>query len=192
MSSIWTDLVMIQIPVLEKILRTVIVYAAIVVIFRVAGKRGLAGLNTFDFVVIFLLSNVVQNAIIGNDNSVLGGIVGAVTLVVVNAGLNRLVVWSPLVRRILEGGPTTVIEDGRVDERALRRLALRRSELDYAVRLQNGDTTDEVKKARLEPGGHLVLTLKPEEQQATKGDIYRLQQQLHAILVAVGDTSEAH
>jgi uncharacterized membrane protein YcaP (DUF421 family) len=85
-----------QIPILEKILRTVLVYVLIVVLFRLTGKRGLAGLNTFDFVVIFLLSNVVQNAIIGSDNSLLGGAVGAVTLVVVNTAVNRLIASVPL------------------------------------------------------------------------------------------------
>lgn len=86
----WHDLLSIQIPVAEKVLRTVAVYALIVILFRLSGKRGLANLNTFDFVVIFLLSNVVQNAIIGNDNSLLGGAIGAITLVTVNAVLNRL------------------------------------------------------------------------------------------------------
>ena len=85
----WHDMFVIQVPILEKILRTVLVYTTVVVLFRLAGKRGLAGLNTFDFVVIFLLSNVVQNAVIGNDQSLLGGVVGAVTLVAVNAGLNH-------------------------------------------------------------------------------------------------------
>jgi hypothetical protein len=70
-----------QIPLAEKILRTVIVYGLLAVLFRLTGKRGLASMNTFDFVVIFLLSNVVQNAVIGNDTSLIGGIIGAVTLV---------------------------------------------------------------------------------------------------------------
>jgi hypothetical protein len=83
-----------QIPLAEKILRTVIAYAAIAVLFRLTGKRGLAALNTFDFVVIFLLSNVVQNAVIGNDTSVTGGLIGAVTLVAVNTGVNRLIAAS--------------------------------------------------------------------------------------------------
>jgi len=77
----WHAIFVIQIPVLEKIVRTVLVYATIVVLFRLAGKRGLATLNTLDFVVVFLLSNVVQNAIIGNDNSFSGGAIGAATLV---------------------------------------------------------------------------------------------------------------
>ena len=76
----WHSMFAVQIPILEKILRTVLVYATILILFRLVGKRDLATLNLFDFVVLFLLSNVVQNAIIGNDTSLLGGIIGAVTL----------------------------------------------------------------------------------------------------------------
>lgn len=183
----WHDMFVIQVPVLEKVLRTVLVYITIIVLFRIGGKRGLANLNTFDFVVIFLLSNVVQNAIIGNDQSVLGGVVGAVTLVGINAGLNHLLSRNDRIAQLLEGKPTTVIDDGHVVRRAVRRLALRPSELDHAVRLQNGDDISEVKTGRLEPGGQLVLTLKEPEQSATKADIAQLHAELaaiHALLVA--------
>ena len=102
----------VQIPILEKILRTVVVYATILILFRLTGKRDLATLNMFDFVVLFLLSNVVQNAIIGNDTSLLGGIIGAATLVAVNAALNRLIAVSDRAARILEGKPTTISKTG--------------------------------------------------------------------------------
>lgn len=80
----WHAMFVEQIPLAEKVLRTVIVYAFIALLFRVTGKRGLASLNTFDIIVLFLLSNVVQNAVIGNDTSLIGGLIGAVTLVAVN------------------------------------------------------------------------------------------------------------
>jgi uncharacterized membrane protein YcaP (DUF421 family) len=174
----WRDLFIEQIPVAEKILRTVLVYALLAVLFRLTGKRGLANLNTFDFIVIFLLSNVVQNAVIGNDNSLIGGMIGAVTLVGVNAGLNRLITINDTVARMFEGRATTVIVDGQVVEPALRRLALRRSEIDHAVRLQNGDDIGQVADGRLEPSGQLVLTLKAAEQNATKADIAALTDRL--------------
>jgi hypothetical protein len=79
----WHDMFVEQIPLAEKVIRTIVVYAVLMVLFGLPGKRGLAAMNTFDFIVIFLLSNVVQNAVIGNDNSLLGGMVGAVTLVAV-------------------------------------------------------------------------------------------------------------
>ncbi len=172
------DLVIVQVPIVEKVLRTVLVYVLIVLLFRFTGKRGLAGLNTFDFVVIFLLSNVVQNAVIGQDNSLLGGAIGAVTLVAVNVGLNRVNARSSVVRRLLEGSATTVITDGQVDEGAIRRLGIDRAELDHAVRAQNGDDISEMAAGRLEPGGQLVLSLKPAEQTATKGDVAALNRRL--------------
>src|SRR5689334_19451707 len=119
-----------QIPFGEKILRTVLVYALIAILLRTTGKRGLAGLNSLDIVVMVLLSNVVQNAIIGNDNSVTGGAIGAVTLVTVNELINRLSVTSDRVRRIFDGTDTQLIEHGRLDERAVRRVGLRPRELD--------------------------------------------------------------
>jgi uncharacterized membrane protein YcaP (DUF421 family) len=170
-----------QIPFTEKILRTIIIYALLVVLFRLTGKRGMANLSTLDFVVIFLLSNVVQNAVIGNDNSVTGGIIGAVTLVAVNAVIDRLIVVSPAAERIFEGRATIVIRDGHVRVRAVRHLGLRRSEIDHAVRLQNGDDVSQIATGNLEPGGQLILTLKHAEQGANKSDIAELGDRLTRI-----------
>lgn len=175
------DLWVVQVPILEKILRTVLVYALVLLLFRVAGKRGLATLNTFDFVVMFLLSNVVQNAIIGADNSLLGGVIGAVTLVAVNAAMNRWVASDERAERLLEGTATTIISDGAFVPDALRRLALRTSEIEHAVRVQNGDSVEEVADARLEPGGQLIVTLKEADQTATHSDIEAIQARLAAI-----------
>ncbi len=146
----WHAMFVEQIPVAEKILRTVLVYALVAVLFRLTGKRGMASMNTFDFIVLFLLSNVLQNAIIGNDSSLTGGAVGAITLVAVNAGINRLTVVSPAAERILEGRATTVVSDGHAIAPVLRRLGIRRGELDHAVRLQNGDDVSEIGSGRLE------------------------------------------
>ncbi|HWG61227.1 MAG TPA: YetF domain-containing protein [Streptosporangiaceae bacterium] len=184
----WHSLFVIQIPFAEKIIRTISVYALIALLFRFAGKRGLASMNTFDFVVIFLLSNVVQNAIIGNDTSLTGGIVGAVTLVAVNAAVNRLIAANATAARIFDGRATTVISDGHVIQQALVRLGLRRSELDHAVRLENGDDVSEVSVGSLEPGGQLVLSLKTGEQGATKADIADLRSQLSRLEALLSTT----
>src|SRR6266700_2040518 len=123
MSDLWT----LGVPVAEQVVRTVLVYGGLAVLLRVAGKRDLAQLNTFDLVVVLLLSNVVQNAIIGNDNSVSGGLLGAVVLVAVNAGWVRVVNRRPRLTRIFEGTPTMLVEDGKVTGN-LHRLGLRRAE----------------------------------------------------------------
>jgi uncharacterized membrane protein YcaP (DUF421 family) len=187
----WHAMFVIQIPIAEKVLRTVLVYTVIVVLFRLGGKRGLAGLNTFDVVVIFLLSNVVQNAIIGNDQSLLGGVVGAVTLVAINAALNRALARSNRLAHLLEGRAATVIREGQLQTGVLRRLAMRPAELDHAVRLQNGDDISEVGDGRLEPSGQLVLTLKPDEQSATKGDVAELEAKLEEIQASLLALSQA-
>jgi len=188
---VWHSMFVVQVPILEKILRTVFVYATIVILFRLTGKRDLAVFNTFDFVVIFLLSNVVQNAIIGNDTSVLGGVIGAATLVGVNAAVNRWLASSARATRVLEGTPTTIIEDGRFIPRALRRLSLRPEEVDHAVRMQNGDDISEIGTGRMEPAGQLVLTLKPGEQSATKTDMTLLNARLDAIDAALAGLTSA-
>ncbi|MGH8962267.1 MAG: DUF421 domain-containing protein [Jatrophihabitantaceae bacterium] len=175
-----------EIPFAEKILRTVIVYALIAVLFRATGKRGLAGLNSLDIVVMFLLSNVVQNAVIGPDNSVTGAIIGAVTLVAVNSAVNRAALVSDRFARVFDGTDTTVIDGGSIDQRAVRRLGLRRHDLDHAVRIQNGDDIGDVETGLFDPDGHLILTLKEQAQDASKADIARLEAKLDRIEVLLG------
>ena len=181
----WHQLFNFEIPVLGKILRTVLVYALIVVIFRITGKRAISSMNTMDFVVMFLLSNVVQNALIGPDNSFSGAAVGAVTLVAVNAGLDRLAYVSPWVRRLVEGRATHLMRDGELDDPAMHRLGIRPVELEHAVRTQNGDGLDDVQTAVLETNGQLVVSLKYDEQSATHADIAELRATLARIEAAL-------
>lgn len=177
----WHDIFAQQIPFAEKLVRTILVYALIAVLLRMTGKRGLAALNSLDIVVVILLSNVVQNAIIGSDNSFTGGLIGAVTLVAINSAVNRAALRSDRFLRIFEGSDTPVIENGTPIARAVQRLGLRRHDLDHAVRLQNGDDVDEVESGFFDPAGQLILTLKADEQSATKGDVARLAEQLARI-----------
>jgi uncharacterized membrane protein YcaP (DUF421 family) len=188
--TMWHSMFAIQIPVAEKILRTIAVYAAILILFRLAGKRDLATLNVFDFVVLFLLSNVVQNAIIGNDNSLTGGIIGAATLILLNALLNRWMAVSDRAARALRGTATTLIADGQIVAAAARRLSLRPGDVEHAIRVQNGDDISEVATGLLEPNGQLVVTLKKEEQNASKGDIADLCVRLKAIEDALNRNSQ--
>lgn len=123
------DLLLIDIPPAEKIVRTVVVYAALAVLLRLVGKRDLAQLNSFDLVVVLLLSNVVQNAVIGEDNSLVGGVLGAVVLLTVNAVVVRVVAGSARLSRVFEGSETVLVRDGRFDQGALRREGLREGDL---------------------------------------------------------------
>src|SRR5713226_91090 len=108
--KIWHDLFVLGIPVVEKVIRPILVYVFLVVGLRLAGKRELAQLNTFDLVVLLTLSNTVQNAIIGDDNSLSGGLIGATTLLVINHFVNRLIYSSPKLDQILEGDQTVLIK----------------------------------------------------------------------------------
>jgi uncharacterized membrane protein YcaP (DUF421 family) len=159
---------------LEKTIRTVAVYAAIAVLLRVAGKRDLAQLNTFDLVVMLLLSNVVQNAVIGNDTSLVGGLYAAAVLVAVNALVVRAAAANRGIERLFEGTPTLLVDDGRFVDRALRREGLRRADVAAAIRRQGANDETTVQRATLDVGGTVVVELKEEAQPATKADVAAL------------------
>ncbi|MGC3995316.1 MAG: DUF421 domain-containing protein [Propionicimonas sp.] len=168
----------------EKVLRTVVVYLGIAILVRVAGKRLLAQMNSLDLVVVLLLSNVVQNAIIGPDNSVLGGVVGAIVLIAFNGFLDRFSGASPFWRWLLVGKGTDLIVDGELDEAALTKLGLTRTELDLALRHQGADAVSEVQKAALEPEGDIVVSLKPGERTVNRNDLDRAVAELKALILS--------
>ena len=91
----WSHMFALGLPVLEKVLRPIAVYLFLVVGLRLAGKRELAQLNPFDLIVLLTLSNTVQNAIIGDDNSITGGLIGAATLLLVNWVVVRFLFAHP-------------------------------------------------------------------------------------------------
>ncbi len=181
-----SDLLSMGIPVSEKVVRTVVVYAGLALLLRVFGKRDLAQLNSFDLVVTLLLSNVVQNAVIGPDNSLVGGLLGALVLVAVNSLVVRSVNRSPAAIAVFEGRPTRLVRDGRLDERMLRRLGLRAADVEDALHRQGADSIDQVAEAVLEPGGTIVVRQNAIDQSATKGDLAAMERRLLAAVAARG------
>lgn len=145
------------IPLLEKILRPILVYFALVLLLRIFGKRELAQLNPFDLVVLLSLSNTVQNAIIGDDNSVSGGIIGAITLLSINWLVVRLLYDSPRMNHVISGTERILISNGRVDQRALKRELLTEEELLAVVHRQGFEKFSEVAKCVLEPNGAFYI-----------------------------------
>jgi len=141
------------VPVIEKMLRPIIVYAFLVAALRVFGKRELAQLNPFDLVVLLLLSNTVQNAIIGDDNSVTGGLTGAFTLLAVNYLVVRFLFRHRRLDQVVEGSPTVLIENGRVNTRALAKELLTESELLTVAHRQGFKSLGEIDRCVLDPGG---------------------------------------
>ncbi|HWE83445.1 MAG TPA: YetF domain-containing protein [Terracidiphilus sp.] len=144
-------------PILEKLIRPVFVYLVLVILLRIFGKRELAQLNPFDLVVLLSLSNTVQNAIIGDDNSITGGVIGAFALLAINWLVVRTLFHSPSFTRMLEGGSTVLVRNGRIDERALRRESLTREELMEVIHRQGFDSLARVGRCELEPNGSFYV-----------------------------------
>src|ERR1700685_30085 len=156
-SAIFNDMFQLPLPILEKLLRPAIVYLALVVLLRIFGKRELAQLNPFDLVVLLSLSNTVQNAIIGDDNSVTGGIVGAFSLLAINWLVVRVLFRSPRLTRILEGRAAILVRNGQIDLKALARESLRREELVSVIHKQGFEHVHQVRRCELEPNGSFYV-----------------------------------
>ena len=145
------------VPIGEKVLRPVIVYFGLVILLRVFGKRELAQLNPFDLVVLLSLSNTVQNAIIGEDTSVTGGLIGAVSLLGINYVVIRFLFRHRRLDQWVEGRPVVLIADGKPCKRAMARELLTRSELLTVVHREGFARIEDVKRCILEPGGTFYI-----------------------------------
>lgn len=167
-AKIWSDMFHLGLPVLEKILRPVIVYAFLVVGLRLAGKRELAQLNPFDLVVLLTLSNTVQNAIIGDDNSVVGGIIGATTLLLVNYVVVRFLYSHRRLERLAEGDADVLIKNGRIRVGRLKEELITLPELEAAAHKQGLASLDEVERAVLEPSGTISFIARKPTPEATR------------------------
>lgn len=171
-SNTWSDMFFLSLPVLEKILRPVIVYVFLIVGIRLAGKRQLAQLNPFDLVVLLTLANTVQNSIIGDDNSVTGGLIGAATLLAVNYVVVRFLYSHQKLDHLLEGEPDVLIADGKLLKERLERELITEAELEAAARRQGFGSLCEVNRAVLEPGGTVSFSgLKPGPEQARHDEL---------------------
>jgi uncharacterized membrane protein YcaP (DUF421 family) len=151
------DMFALNLPILEKIARPIVVYFAIVVLLRIFGKRELAQLNPFDLVVLLSVSNTVQNAIIGDDNSVTGGILGSLSLFAVNYFVVRFLFRHRRLDQMLEGSPTTLIRGGQVLKDGLAKELLTESELIAVAHRQGFDDICDVDSCVLEPGGNFFI-----------------------------------
>jgi len=152
-----TDMFALGLPVAEKILRPIIVYVFLVVGLRLAGKRELAQLNPFDLIVLLTLSNTVQNAIIGEDNSVTGGLIGAATLLTLNHFVVKFLFNHEQLDHLIEGDPDVLIEGGKIKMDRLKKELMTVSELEVAAHKQGYASLDEIDRAVLDPGGNIAF-----------------------------------
>ena len=149
-----------DISLLEKIIRPILIYFFLVLLLRIFGKRELAQLNPFDFVVLLSLSNTVQNAIIGNDNSVTGGMIGAVTLVSINFITVRVLRKNKALDKIVEGEPSNLIVDGKIIPKNLTKEDLTENDLMMVIRKQGFEHFQEIESCSLEPNGSFEIIAK--------------------------------
>ena len=155
-----------DIPLAEKIVRSFVVYVFLLVLFRLMGKREVAQMTVFDLVVLLVLSNVLQNAMIGPDNSVIGGLIGATTIMAINWVVGRAAYSSKWFERAIELDPTLLVHGGHMVEPNMRRVGISREELLSNLRSQGVFCVDDVRAAVLEPSGKLSV-LKIETSQST-------------------------
>lgn len=188
----WHNMFVPDVSVAEKIIRPIIVYLFLVIVLRLAGRRELAQLNSFDLVVLMMLANTVQNATIGNDNSLAGGLIGVSALLLVNYLVVRLLYLRPKLDELLEGGPTLLIKDGRVIRPNLAQEAISEQQLMEAIRKQGLGSVGQVAQAVLETGGviSVVPRVTAEERGRHLADaLQRIQDQvtdIHKLLEARG------
>ena len=186
LQTIWTDMFVLGVPALEKILRPIIIYLFLIIGLRVAGKRELAQLNPLDLVVLLTLSNTVQNAIIGNDNSVTGGIIGAITLLSINYLIVRFVTGDSKVEKLIEGEEDVLIDHGVVQKNVLKREIIPLTELEIAAHKQGINSLDEVDRAVLEPGGGIsFLRKQPEPEEMRQNELLERLDVLSSQIAAV-------
>jgi uncharacterized membrane protein YcaP (DUF421 family) len=175
--TLWSNLTHLGTPdtdlspvsLLEKVVRPVAVYLVLVFALRSVGKRVLAQLNPFDFVVLLTLSNTVQNAIIGNDTSLLGGAVGAAALLAMNAVLVRLYYRGPSTQRLFTAErDIPLIEGGRLVEKEMRRLHINAGELTAKAHERGFDSLEEIESAVLYPNGTIYFRARPSETEGAR------------------------
>lgn len=181
MHTLYGDMFHLPLPLLEKILRPVIVYLFLIVFLRLFGKRELAQLNPFDLVVLLSLSNTVQNAMIGDDNSVTGGIVGAFSLLVINWVLMWVLYRAPKVNAALEGKKSTLIQGGVVDEAELKKQILTQEELISVLNKNGFNDPEDVELCVLEPNGTFYVKGKsPSSDDVERGELLAMMEELMA------------
>lgn len=159
-AKLWTDLFIPGLPVIDKVLRAVIVYLFLVAALKLAGRRQLAQLNAFDLVVLLTISNTVQNAIIGNDNSVTGGLIGAATLLGVNYLVVRFAFEYDRKRRRIPDSGVVLIASGRVQQESLKKELISMDELREAANRQGISSLGEIERAVLNRDGSFAFKKK--------------------------------
>lgn len=144
-------------PYLDIILRSVTVYFFMLIAIRFFGKKELSQLNTADIILILLISNSVQNAMVGSNSSLEGGLIAALVLFLVNFIVKKIMFKSKIINDLLEDKPEILIHDGILDFKALARLEISSSELEEVIREHGVQHFTDVKLAMMEIDGNISV-----------------------------------
>jgi uncharacterized membrane protein YcaP (DUF421 family) len=188
--DIFNDIWILNIPILEKIIRPILVYFFLLIALRLGGKRELGQMTGFDLVVLLMLSNTIQNAIIGNDNSVLGGLIGAATLLVTNYFVVRLAYRYPQIEQVIEGKPTVLIFDGQFITENLAKELISEAELRVDLRRQGFEDLSKIKSATLETSGTLTVERLSNSPDLVQADILKRLDQIAVLLTQKTQSDE--
>lgn len=154
MSALFTQL---HVQPWELLVRTVTIYLAVVTLLRVAGKKQLGQMGPTEFVAVLLLSNAVQNAMVGTDNSLLGGLLSATALVIVSRFISWATFKSAWMRAWFEGTPSVLVQNGAIVQASLDRELLTKGDLIKMLRQQGIDRIEDAYLAVLDPEGNLTV-----------------------------------
>jgi uncharacterized membrane protein YcaP (DUF421 family) len=163
---VWDQVWNLNAPWYVFVLRAAVVFAAVLLLLRISGKRQIGQMTPFDLVLLLVLSNAVQNSMNGGDNSITAGLILAATLVAIDAGLGWLAFRSRTFDRLLEGKPVILIHGGKIDHKALADVQMTQADLQSALRSNGCVSAEEVQFAILETTGHvsvIPLRSKPDE-----------------------------
>ena len=193
MHDLWNHLFVLSLPLLEKIIRPVIVYFFLIAVFRLSGKRELVQLNPFDLVVLLTISNTVQNAIIGDDTTVAGGLIGATSLVVTNYLVVRFLYDHHKLDQLVEGNPDVLVQGGKIRKERLKKELITMSQLEAAARKQGFGSLHEVDQCVLEPGGTLTFVgRKPDADESRHKELLEKIEVLRSELAILRNTRPLH
>ena len=149
-----------EVTVLERVARAAVGYGFLLLAFRLTGKRQVGQLTPFDLVVLLIISNVLQNAMIGPDNSITGGLIGACTIFALNGLVARMTFASRRLEQLIDGTPTQLVHDGNVDAAAMAKELVTRAELHAALREAGISSVADARFVMLESTGRITAGLK--------------------------------
>jgi uncharacterized membrane protein YcaP (DUF421 family) len=193
LGSFLSDLFVPGVSVAEKVVRPIVIYLFLVALLRIGGRRELAQMNAFDLVVLLMLANAVQNAIIGDDNSLLGGIIGGTTLIVLNLGVNWYLYRHPGVDRRIEGDPKPLVKQGKLLHHNLKQELITEQELLAMIRRQGVDSIEACDEVTLETSGVIsVIQKQPSDADRATQDMVARLERIEARLEQLLGNGPAH